>query len=770
MNLPALSKLTIEHLRGSVVPFSLYFEKGKKLTIVYGENGTGKTTICDALEFLAKGKIGSLEGRGLGNKTERYWPSIGKTSSDIAVTLQAGTSTCKATILKGKVIPQPDSLRPKVEILRRGQILRLLEAQPAERYTEISRFIDIAGVTNSEDSLKKLIDNLNATRDTAIAVVLANQTSITQFWEAAGKPGKSALSWAEAEVSRDLSSLTTAASTLAKLRGTYQKLSDYPNKFNEANSALTATQSELVIAERQLENAMLNATDGASELVGILEAATPFLAKHPHPVSCPLCESNENVANLQNTVTQRLAQFNALQVALRNKTSRDQNVQLAKERIATLQADMIRDGKNFEITRREITFPAEIKLPILAAPEKFDELASWLDDTSHLPALWIKCEGAWNEQSKFVATLAKALATYRKNVETQKELDDLLPKLRRAHAILVEERQAFTDCVLKMIAGEVGRLYEIVHPGEGLNKINLELEEGKRASLEVGASFAGKGNTPPQAYFSQSHLDTLGLCVFLALASLDDPENTILVLDDVLASVDEPHVDRLVEMLYTEAAKFRHCIITTHYRPWKQKLRWGWLRNGQCHFIELTRWTLDGGLTHIRSVPDIERLRSLLTEVPPDPQLVCAKAGVVLEATLNFLVELYECLLPKRANGLFTIGELLPALDKKLKQELKTIVTKKDASGVETSVTIILLPIFDELSRIAQARNVFGAHFNELSFELLEDDAITFGSRVLELVEAIADQENGWPRKEKNGSYWANANETRRLYPLKKPI
>jgi hypothetical protein len=125
---------------------------------------------------------------------------------------------------------------------------------------------------------------------------------------------------------------------------------------------------------------------------------------------------------------------------------------------------------------------------------------------------------------------------------------------------------------------------------------------------------------------------------------------------------------------------------------------------------------------------------------------------------------------PKRASSLFTIGELLPALDKKLRQELKTVVTTTDATGAETSVTVILLPILDELSRIAQARNVFGAHFNELSFELLENDAIAFGSNVLKLVEAIADQENGWPRKEKKGSYWANANETRRLYPLKKPV
>jgi len=47
----APNKLTIKHLRGSVLPFVLPFESGKKLTVVYGENGSGKSTICDALEF-----------------------------------------------------------------------------------------------------------------------------------------------------------------------------------------------------------------------------------------------------------------------------------------------------------------------------------------------------------------------------------------------------------------------------------------------------------------------------------------------------------------------------------------------------------------------------------------------------------------------------------------------------------------------------------------------------------------------------------------------
>src|SRR5256885_7006043 len=94
MTAAGLTKLTIEYLRGSVIPFSLPFEKGKKLSVIYGENGTGKTTICDAFEFIGNGKISSLENRGLG-KTSRYWHSVMKKPSDVSVTLETASSDPK---------------------------------------------------------------------------------------------------------------------------------------------------------------------------------------------------------------------------------------------------------------------------------------------------------------------------------------------------------------------------------------------------------------------------------------------------------------------------------------------------------------------------------------------------------------------------------------------------------------------------------------------------------------------------------------------------
>lgn len=73
-----LTTLQVEALRGATKKLSLTFDPAKQITIVYGENASGKSSICDSLEFLIKGRVGSVEDRGLG-KTESFWHSTGRT-------------------------------------------------------------------------------------------------------------------------------------------------------------------------------------------------------------------------------------------------------------------------------------------------------------------------------------------------------------------------------------------------------------------------------------------------------------------------------------------------------------------------------------------------------------------------------------------------------------------------------------------------------------------------------------------------------------------
>lgn len=775
MSAAALARLNIEHLRGSVIPFSLPFEKNKKLSVIYGENGTGKSTICDAFDFIGNGKVGSLENRGLG-KTAKYWQSVGKKAADLSVTLETASAdpkkpdACRATVGKGEVVTTPASLRPKVEVLRRSQILALIEAKPGDRYAAISRFIDVSGIESSEAALRDLVRDLKNNREIAVARVQENLDAIIQFWETAGKQGKDHLTWAEAESKRDPGTSAGELAALDGLQNAFSRLTDYPTQLTQATNAVTVSQKAAANAKKNADECAQTITADAGEMMGILDSASSYFHRHPTPATCPLCESSEKAEGLAERIKQRLKSFSALQSALQKTKAADVEVQRSVQQLESIKANAKRHAQDFEKARLKLAeWPEDIELPKTPAPDEITALAEWLEKAAHLPAQWKKVEIARQDRKQFLATLKSALKTFQDNVKAQKELDVLLPKLSKALEIVEDERRKFSDEVLSKIASEVGRIYEIVHPGEGLNKISLELDPNRRASLEIGAEFCGQTGAPPQAYFSDSHLDTLGLCVFLALAALDGPEKTILVLDDILASVDEPHVERLIEMLYGEAVKFRHCIITTHYRPWKQKLRWGWLKNGQCQFIELTKWTEKNGLTLIRSIPDVERLRLLLAETPPDPQLVCAKAGVILEAVLNFITDIYSCSMPKRSNGLYTLGDLLPSIDKKLRNALAVEVMATDAAGAISYTTVKLSTFLEELLRISQARNVFGCHFNTLSFELLDSDAIGFGQNVLQLSEAVTCPEAGWPKSAKSGKYWATLGETRRLYPLIQP-
>ena len=681
MSVAALKQLSIQYLRGAVVPFSLTFEKGKKLTVVYGENAAGKSTICDALEFLGKGQVGSLENRGLG-KTGRYWPSSGKKLSDVSVTLQtADGAVCKAMVLKGgDVVVQPPELRPRVEVLRKRQILALIEATPANRYEAIKRFIDVSGVEASEAHLRSLIiKDLKSGRDQAVARIDENAKTIRDFWESAGKPKPDPFSWAESECKRDLTAVALEVAALTALQTAYTRLMEYPQLLKSKSDSLDAARKSDTAAEGQVSEAAHSIAKDASEIVSVLEATRVYLKKVPTPASCPVCESSEKVARLSERIEERLGGFSALRTARVAKEAAAKALQQAESQFESCRENASRNLAEFAKCLTHQDLPDDFSKPSKILSD-VSYLGSWLTSTARLQPEWKKAENDRSEKKTFTETLRKALETWRTNTQAQKEIDALLPRLDKALEIAEEERRQFTDGILAGIAGEVGRLYEIVHPGEGLNKISLQLDSGKRASLDLGTIFGGQ-NTSPQAYFSDSHLDTLGLCIFIALSSLDGPENTTLVLDDVLASVDEPHVERVIEMLYAEAAKFRHTVITTHYRPWKEKYRWGWLKNGQCQFVELTKWTSQAGLTLIRSVPDVDRLRQLLAESSPDPQLVCAKAGVFLEAALDFLTLQYGCQVARKLGGDSTLGDLLPAIDKGLRTALRVDVLATTGTG-----------------------------------------------------------------------------------------
>ncbi|MEZ5477584.1 MAG: hypothetical protein R3E95_08905 [Thiolinea sp.] len=705
----------------------------------------------------------------MGN-TEKYWPSAGKGKADVHVQLETSSGSCTATFSKSSVVVSSQENRPNVQVLRRKQILELVEAKPADRYNAIKHFIDVAAIESAEKALGDLIRSTEGSQALYIARIQENRDEIRRYWDSADRPVANYHAWAEKESTQDISHVEEEANTLDDLQKAYNRLIDFSGNFQQSLTNHAKAKTAATAAQETFDQQQSKTAQDAADIVEILRVAQNYFRKTPNPPVCPLCGSDEKVDGLADRINEKLTFHNELgklHQLQESKARAEKALEQAENRVKESREKSATHKSNFAQQVEKAQSLSGIQLPASPIPDEPESWPAWLEANNGLVDVWKSAESSRREFKKRKIALEQALENLKDNEQKQKELSELLPKLKQALEIAKEERHSFTDNILSQISTEVGRIYEAVHSGEGLDKISLALDPNKRASLEIGVNFNAE-DVPPQAYFSESHLDTLGLCVFLGLAGMGNPADTILVLDDVLASVDEPHTDRLIEMLYQETSKFRHCIVSTHYKPWKHKYRWGWLANGQCQFIELTKWNKIHGLRVINSIPDVHQLKHLLDASAPDPQLVCAKAGVILEAILDFLTQLYECSLPRHARG-YTLGDLLPAIDKKLRKALRVERLVQDASGANGYESVELLCYFEKLAEIAQVRNVFGCHFNQLSFELLDADALTFGEQVLELADHLIDAEIGWPRSSKSGSYWATTGETRRLHPLRKP-
>jgi len=648
----------------------------------------------------------------------------------------------------------------------------MIAAQPAERYKEISKFVDVSGVETSEAALRRLISDKKREYETAVTRLGTNRTTIEHFWKQAGSPGSDAFSWAKAETQKDQQAFDQRKAIIDELISYWDKIVPHPKKWNEHVSELKVAEDALERATTHLETITKDAADDYLEVLEILRAAQQHFIKHPHPTFCPLCESSEKTEGLVAEVNRRIQAHGLhakLDAAKNSVANQEANVQRENQRVD----DFLTRAKNdFSALKAYCDNCEELiglelpEFPISIEPEHW---ANWIEETKDKRDGWKKAADACVDSKNFVETLRHSLSDYEDSDAAAKDLEAVLPKLDKVLHVVEGERKKYTDSILCDISTRIGEFYEAIHPGEGLNKIVLALDAAKRGSLEIATEFAGRQDTPPQAYFSDSHLDTLGLCVFLALAERESPEQKILVLDDVLGSVDEPHVERVIGLIYDISQNFQHAIVTTHYRPWREKFRWGILKPDQvCQFVELKQWSLSDGMALTGSTPEIVRLKKLLAESDPDVQAITGKAGVILEALLDFLTLKYGCAVPRRPSNTYVLNDLLSAVNGSLLNALKVELVKRDTSGLETVTTIVIKQIIDDIKDIAQARNVLGAHFNALAFDLYPNDGIRFARLIEQLSDTLVCPDHGWPTKD-TGSYWKNGGDTRRLHPLKKP-
>jgi len=158
-----IKKVVIRAFRG--IPELELGLDGKSL-LLRGENGTGKSSIVDAIEFFFTEKVSHLEGvRGL--SLRRHGPHVNSNPKDvnIEITFNPDNISLNRNFTSEPHPPEGfvtyfQATQKGTFILHRSQILEFIMSQPKDRFRAIGSIIGIEPLDNVEIEMMRLRDEL----------------------------------------------------------------------------------------------------------------------------------------------------------------------------------------------------------------------------------------------------------------------------------------------------------------------------------------------------------------------------------------------------------------------------------------------------------------------------------------------------------------------------------------------------------------------------------------------------------------------------------
>ncbi len=226
--------------------------------------------------------------------------------------------------------------------------------------------------------------------------------------------------------------------------------------------------------------------------------------------------------------------------------------------------------------------------------------------------------------------------------------------------------------LLKRISQRVAQIYAALHPGEDFAEA-VSIEPWTAKGVELAVDFYGSRQRPPHGVLSESHLNSLAIALFLAMAEDFNKQLGFLLLDDVINSFDVEHRGRLAELLADGFSSWQ-LIVLTHDQQFFEHLS---RRAPSWRKLELTSWSYGSGprTTQYETSGILAAARERLES--GDVHGAATKARRALEEQLQEVCEALWAPLPFRrgqANDKREIGELFKGVRRALKERAKTDV------------------------------------------------------------------------------------------------
>lgn len=251
-----------------------------------------------------------------------------------------------------------------------------------------------------------------------------------------------------------------------------------------------------------------------------------------------------------------------------------------------------------------------------------------------------------------------------------------------------------------------------------ISKIDLLVSKQSAASLDILVHLNNGRKVSPNRIFSEANYDLMVLLLYVSLirAATNRGQEKVLVLDDVLQSIDSTIRHKFMSYMLSEFNDWQF-VITTHDRLWLNQLQSLFTSTGTPYKrFDITRWSFETGpiLSEHNEFSSDETLKRAIAS--NDPLIETSIAGITLEKICHKLSVSLEISIHRTCDDKYTIGDLWPGISKCLRK---------------SSVANIV----EEIDKLWRLRNLAGCHYNEWAQSLSDTEIHEFSSAVLKLYE-----------------------------------
>jgi hypothetical protein len=661
-----IKQIDIKGLRG--IKESLSLELNGKSVVLYGDNGMGKSSISDSIEWFYTNKVAHLSGTEIDLKDALRNASLEEDFvSEVALKFlkKSGFDTGKTLFLKRGKLDQDYSVKSD-EI--RDYLVKSKEENLLLRYKSLNDFVDItkgdklkylsdiigfSEVTKKKEVLRKAFNSIkteiknqnfegqiNGQKAILIDKIGAAVSLEKDFFEIIKKK------IVPLKLKMDIKSIEDINALLKHLKSaTNEKLIKENTFLEKTQTSLLILQSEVVILNTHFDTYYNEFQKIAADVEGIikiyigdlLKSGDTVIKKYHKDESCPLCLQPKSKDELRVEIAERLKEIaeagkklKAFQNAL--ELIKSLSIERIKRVDLLLSEPPLKFPGNEQLKNDLDSIKGKLKLMEIASlvkPSTGDKIqdsksiAFNISDFLFLDSLAARIKKLKETIKKDNITEIYANISASKDaflkIKTLEKERQILEKQSSSLSIIYNEfikvQKEGLENFIDSFSSKINEYYQYMNPDEPFQEIKIVTmgEEDELNGITIEYKYNGTWVSPPQKYFSESHLNCFGISFFLASVDAFNDINEFIVLDDVISSFDSNHRKRFAELLFEKFSE-RQIILLTHEEEWFRNFvkplakKKNWLVNE-------IKWTEDKGTHFEESQGDIKsRIEKKLLE------------------------------------------------------------------------------------------------------------------------------------------------------------